>query len=218
MASGQAEPHGSWASCCCVPGCDCNVCEPRGSVTPLHSAVTWLSDPALFSDILDLLISGGASLDNRAFVSLESPLYRSVELDKTELAILLVQHGADPSVDCPFDITILHKACQRQNATLVDVLLHSDIDWSKEAWMDIDIHSSGINPRLLTGYRRHVPMALLAHADWLTCLQEVRYSAAQLKQICRWHLRRHLGEKLAMKVVQLGIPTKLQEYVMMKIL
>jgi hypothetical protein len=66
-------------------GCDVNLCEPYGNVTPLHLAVNIHNDISLFRPMLDLLLRGGCILNWRAFSTLETPLYRSLGLEKVHV-------------------------------------------------------------------------------------------------------------------------------------
>ena len=63
-------------------GCDVNLCEPIGNVTPLHVATNMHSDISLFRPMLQLLLRGRCILNWRAFSTLETPLYRSLGLEK----------------------------------------------------------------------------------------------------------------------------------------
>ena len=63
-------------------GCDVNLCEPVGNVTPLHVATNMHSDISLFRPMLQLLLRGRCILNWRAFSTLETPLYRSLGLEK----------------------------------------------------------------------------------------------------------------------------------------
>ena len=63
-------------------GCDVNLCEPIGNVTPLHVATNMHNDISLFRPMLQLLLRGRCILNWRAFSTLETPLYRSLSLEK----------------------------------------------------------------------------------------------------------------------------------------
>ena len=64
------------------------------------------------NEMLRILIDGGLLIDGCAWLSIETPLHKAIALKKFHLACTLIQHGADCNVECPHDITILHKACQ----------------------------------------------------------------------------------------------------------
>ena len=70
----------------CISGCDVNLCASNvGNVTPLHVATNMHSDINLFRPILRLLLRGGCILNWRAFSTLETPLYRSLGLEKVNV-------------------------------------------------------------------------------------------------------------------------------------
>ncbi|KAK2161285.1 hypothetical protein LSH36_119g07020 [Paralvinella palmiformis] len=199
-------------------GCDVNACDSRGLVTALHTAVNSCTDEGVFSDILSTLIKGGCVLDSCAFVSMETPLFRALNLEKVHFAIILLQHGSDPNTECPFDQTILQKACEKKWKNLIDLLLHCRLKWTHESWLDTDIHMSGINPKLLKGYARNVPAALLSDADLYFRILEARCNPPRLIDMCRWSIRKLLGNKLCLKLSQTQLPIRLKDFCMLRIL
>lgn len=195
-----------------------NICDSRGMVTALHVAVNSCTDDEVFSQILKILIRGGCMLDSCAFVSMETPLFRALNLEKVQFAVMLLQHGSNPNTECPFDQTVLQKACEKKWKGLVDLLLHCELNWAHEAWLDTDIHMSGINPKLLKGYIRNVPTALLSDVDLYFRILEARCNPPRLMDICRCAIRKYLDCKLYLKLSATELPPRLQDFCMLKIL
>ena len=140
------------------PGCNVDLSSPDTGITPLHIAVNCYADATLFLPVLELLQEGGCNLDAIMVNSwtssdtshlYETPLYRAIDAGKSEIAVLLLQYGADPNCECPHDLTILQKACHRLDLSVIETVLHCGIAWRHEAWLDIDIHHCGINRDLL---------------------------------------------------------------------
>ena len=171
-----------------------------------------------FREVIEILLEGGCDLDFRAYTSLESPLYRAVQLNKTDLIKVLIQCGADINIPCPFDVTVLYKACERRNLEVVTLLLHAGIDWRNETWLDIDIHHCGINQKLLHDFETQVPRILLKVPHYLNLIHNFRYNPQKLSHICRLLIRRTLGKKLHVNIQYLPLPTKLIDFLRLKVL
>ena len=201
-----------------ISGCDVNVCHSAGNVTPLHLAVGTQHEAEDFAPILELLIEGGCDLDSRAYMSLETPLYRALDQNKVAIALLLLQHGASPNVDCPYDVTVLNKCCQRDLYEVIDVLLHTDIDWSRERWLYVDKNTCGINPVLLKDYDDDVPMSLHGKLDLLVAIETMRGNPATLMRACRRVLRNSLSHGIHGKLKQLNLPVRLTDFIMLRII
>ncbi|XP_046349946.2 ankyrin-3-like [Haliotis rufescens] len=181
-------------------GCDVNLCEPVGNVTPLHVAVNVHQDFVVFSKIFCQLLEGGCILNWRAFSTLETPLYRALELDKNDIAILLLAHGADPNLASPFDITALQKSCQRQKMNIAEMLLNCGIQWKRERWLK---HFNQLQGEITNDSKVN------------DLLREWRFTTTSLQKTCRIALRHILGENLQCKVSQLPIPEKIQDFLML---
>ena len=58
-----------------------------------------------------------------------TPLRRAVENQRTEVASLLLKHGADINVECPGDeLPLLHKAAKRNNIKMLKLLIENGAD------------------------------------------------------------------------------------------
>ena len=183
---------------------------------PLLVAVTSYRTVDEFEEVLKLLLHGKCRLEGSYPQSLYTPLYLSVCLDKRDVAISLLQHGANPNVDCPQDLTILQKVCYKGQRDLALFLLKCDIDWSREHWLDVDIYHSGIDIRLLTMYHEQVPIALIKDTNLYETIQNVRYNPFVLKHICRSVLRKYLKHPFYENLPLLCLPPSVENYLMLK--
>ncbi|KAK7090289.1 ankyrin-1-like [Littorina saxatilis] len=177
-------------------GCDVNLCESMGNVTPLHVAVNMHSDIQLFRPMLHLLLQGGCILNWRAFSTLETPLYRSLGLGKTDMSRELISHGADPNLASPFDITALQRACQKGNVGLVNLLLSCGINWKRERWMS----------SYDTSCRREVIELIHLWKD----------SVVSLQALCRIRVRNTIAEKLEWTLDRVVLPQKVRNYILLR--
>lgn len=118
-------------------GCNTNICEESEFVTPLHVSVTVYGDPDEFEAVLQILVAGGCHLDAHCLNTRETALYRALDIDRGAIAEILLQHGADPYIDCPHDMTILNKACQRGLTSFVRLLALSSFRWVYKTFQDI---------------------------------------------------------------------------------
>ena len=196
-------------------------------MTALHVAVKRYNDPALFRQVLELLMLGNCKLDlamERIWTSFqtsylfETPLYEAIDLGKIENALDLLRHGADVNVECPHDLTILQKACNSRSLRLVDTLLHCGIDWGREAWLDMDIRQSGINTDIgmTGGDSEGLPFVLKEDVEVYFAIMGVRYGVGRLAQICRLVIRESMRDRLYIKVKGLGLPKKLEDFIMLR--
>jgi ankyrin repeat protein len=198
--------------------CNVNICGPPDNATALHIAVHVTSERETVWPILELLIKGGVDLNAKAFPLDETPLHRALEIGKAEVALLLLQCGADPNIECPHDITVLQKACRKEFLEIVDVVIHSGLDWEKEKWLYIDIHNSGINKDLLVEYEEgDIPMALIHNIDLFFYIMEVKNSVMSLARLSRLAIRRAMGSRVSEGVEQVPLPPKLKDFLMLKI-
>ena len=134
----------------------------------------------------------------RAFSTLETPVYRAIDMSKTEIAELLLVHGADPNLGSPFDVTALQKACERCNPHLVNLILHCGINWRKERWLR----------KFVTGTN------ITTDSEINEALNKWRTTVATLQHMCRIRVRTSLYECLKEKLESLSLPTKLKEYIL----
>ncbi len=186
-------------------------------MTPVHIAVKRYNDSKIFQQVLLLLIEGGADLNKCPFTSNESPLFTAVSESKVEIATHLIKHGADASVEGLYDLTILQRSCQRNLVDFVDLLLGSGIiKWSAESWLDIGALDSGINRELLKTYDYDIPLTLHGKLDLYFAILEAKQTPLSLACCCRQTIRKELKTQLHLKVQKLGLPTKLQNYIMIE--
>ena len=133
-----------------------------------------------------------------------------------DAACILLQYGSNPSLCTAHDISVLQRVCQKGLIHLVPLLLESGLDWSCEkAWLDTDIHTCGINPKLLQGYDENIPLCLTHDPDLYFTLQTARYNAQSLCSLARLAIRRVLGSGLWVSLTLLGLPQPLQKYLML---
>lgn len=130
----------------------------------------------------------------------------------------LLKHGADCSISSMYDLTILQKACRRDLIDFIDLLLSSGaICWGQETWLNVGALDSGINKDLLASYEHDIPLSLHGKLDLYFCILEARQTPLTLARSCRLVIRKALDRKLCVKVQQLGLPKKLQDFIMMEI-
>ncbi len=201
-----------------ISGCDVNVCDTYANVTALHVAVNTYTDETFFQQLLGPLLQGGCWLDSRAFTSLETPLYRAIDQNKVGIALVLLQNGASSNVECPYEITMLHKACQRKQYDIIHTLLYSDVDWTRETWLDDDKYTCGINLKLLDGYKENIPMVLHDKLDLFFMIQEMRHNPVSLIRCCRLIVRQALHHQLFLKIKKMNLPKKLEDFLMLRII
>lgn len=177
-------------------GCDVNFCEPYGNVTPLHIAVNIHNDINIFRPMLHLLLEGGCILNWRAFSTLETPLYRSLSLEKHDFSQELLYHGADPNLASPFDITALQRACQKGKVSLVALMLRCGINWKRERWLkSFDL--------------------LVCGKEIANLISEWKDDVVPLQALCRIQIRSNLSEQLRSKVSQLPVPQKVKGFLLL---
>ena len=148
-------------------------------------------------------------------------IYDSVKFcvaEKVEIAVTLLKHGADCSISSMYDLTILQKACRRTLVDFIDLLLTSGvINWSQETWLNIGAWDSGINKELLMNCEHDIPLSLHGKLDLYFVILEARQTLLTLSRCCRLAIRKALCDKLYIKIQQLGLPKKLQDFIMMEI-
>ena len=201
-----------------VSECNVNLHDPA-RVTALHTAVSVYSEAAEFEDFLKIMIGGGCDLNLASNNGEVTPLCRAIDVNKYDLAILLLHHGADPNILCPHETTVLHRACHRKDVQLISELLDSDINWAAEGWLFTNMHNAGINPDILIaeGRDENVPLVLLNNVKLFHAIMDIRFAPQSLKQLCRLVVRRCLYDRLYLKVEQLFLPPSLKGFIMMKV-
>ena len=133
------------------------------------------------------------------------------------MATALIRHGADVSISSMYDLTILQKACRRTLVDFIDLLLCSGvISWEQETWLNIAAWDSGINKDLLINCEHDIPLSLHGKLDLYFAILEARQMPLTLSRCCRLTIRKAMCEKLYIKVQQLGLPKKLQDFIMME--
>lgn len=129
-----------------------------------------------------------------------------------------------------FKRNCINQACSRLSSVIGLILLHTlflqmsvvytimqlDIDWKRECWLDTDIYQSGINPKLLEGYERDIPMTLYKNHELYYEILETKHNPQTLLRLSRILIRKFLNNKLHMKVVALEIPARLKDFLMLK--
>ena len=139
--------------------------------------------------------------------------------EKVEIAVSLIKHGADCSISSMYDLTILQKACRRTLVDLIDLLLSSGaINWSQETWLNIGAWDSGVNKDLLQNCEHDIPLSLHGKLDLYFIILEARQTPLTLSRCCRLAIRKAMSDKLYIKVQQLGLPNRLQDFIMMEII
>ncbi|XP_025079780.1 ankyrin repeat domain-containing protein 61-like [Pomacea canaliculata] len=181
-------------------GCDVNYCEPVGNVTPLHMAINMQHSPALFSCLLNLLLQGGCILNWRAYSTLETPLYRSLDIDREDICKMLLSNGANPNLASPFDITALQKACRRGKTYLVNLMLNCGINWKRERWLQYYAAQQGE----VTEFKEINKM-----------LRRWKTEVVSLQAQCRIQIRRILEENLKQKLQYIPVPQKVRDYILL---
>ena len=154
-------------------------------------------DPSKSCDIMEVLLAAGCLLNTCAYNTLETPLYRALSLQKSKLAQFLINHGANPNISSPFDITALHLACRNQNYITVNLLLHSGIDWKRERWIE------------------QVPyFQTYESAEIFHLLKVWRSQPMSLFNLSRITIRQHFKENLVSKIYQLQVPKVVKNFLL----
>jgi len=210
----------------CHGACDVNICSPRTGITPLYVAVTIYTDPEEFEELILLLslANSKCNLNCRTVETAETPLYRALDLDKADIALVLFAHGADPDIECPHDITIFNKACQRRGTTaFIEALTASTWGWRSEHWL----HRSGSTNVGITGetlgyFMREIPvdapMVFWNKPSLYWRVQDWLQSTLTLQQCCRLVIRGCIKDRMPAGVEQLSLPQRLKDFLMLKTL
>ena len=98
-------------------GWDVNAVDPFFRVTPLHTAASFG-----FEDLLEVLISLGASIDTQAYDG-QTPLYSACLSNRLDCVTALVKAGADISLPASDGSLPIHIAAETNNVKMVQVLL-----------------------------------------------------------------------------------------------
>lgn len=224
-------PHFFILSAIFVEGCSTNLCESPAGVTPLFAAVTSYSDPAAFEELLLLLTEGDCSLDLESMststststtVAHETPIYRALDLGKADIAEVLLTHGADPYLECPYDTTIMCKACQRRMMSFVELMMSTSYKWRQERWLTTDFNPTCIASRNLgrfafTDLPKGIPMIFWNNVALYNRILEVLLTPFSLQQWCRVVIRTSIGNRrMFHRIEQLQLPKRLMDFLMYK--
>jgi len=203
--------------------CDTNICSVKSGITPLYVAVTAYTDPDQFQEILLMLslAKGSCNLNCRTVDTAETPLYRALDLDKADIALVLFKHGADPDVECPHDITIFNKACQRRGTTtFIEALTASTWCWRNERWLHRSGNRAGLTCEVFGHFMREVPvdapMVFLNKPSLYWRVQDWLHTTLSLQQCCRLVIRTAITDRMCSSVEKLHLPQQLKDFLMLK--
>ena len=187
-------------------------------MTALHVAVNTYCEKDIFEEVLKLLLQGGCDLNSRAYTSIESPIFRAVYLNKEEIAMVLLQYGADINLDCPFDVTLLQKACQKDHLNLVEAMINNTIDWTRETWLQSDKYSCGYaDLSLLADYKENVPITLHNKIDLYFHILETQHNPMSLIRSCRNVIRSIMQGSIYPQIYELHLPPRLNDILLYKL-
>lgn len=113
-------------------GYDVNARKLYSDLPPLHIAVTVSENFQEFVEMFQAFLTQNCNLNYQCIGTMETALYRAINMDKTEIAELLLIAGADPNLSNPFGVSCLQKSMQRNNPRLTKVLLHCGLNKKKE--------------------------------------------------------------------------------------
>lgn len=171
-----------------------------GNITPLHLAVSQ-HNVETFRRVFDILLESKCDLNSKAFCTQETPLYLALQRSKPQIAMILIQHGADFSQSGSFGITVLQKSSQIGDTTVVELLLYSGIKWSMETWLQGK------------GNTRTEPKK-----ECIVQIREWKQHVLSLQTLCRIVIRKCLGNDLRQKLEKLLLPKKIQQFIMLMVL
>ncbi|KAK7154218.1 hypothetical protein R3I94_007544 [Phoxinus phoxinus] len=199
-------------------GADANAVSFDG-VTPLFNAC-WSGNPALVSLILMY-----SSVHHPAHL-LSSPLHEAAKRGHTACVELLLSHGVNVDMELPSIGTPLYCACESKSTDCVQSLLISGADVQCGRGHDTPLHAA-----TRVGGAKEVELLLEHGADptsrnsegkkplELTTDQSVKHllqtaGPCSLSQLCRWSIRRSLGQKGLNKTNMLCLPHILHNYLL----
>ncbi|XP_052005115.1 ankyrin repeat and SOCS box protein 11 [Xyrauchen texanus] len=199
-------------------GADANAVSVDGA-TPLFSACC-SGNPALVSLILMY-----NSAHHPAHV-LNSPLHEAAKRGHTACVELLLSHGVNVDMEVPSIGTALYCACEAKSTDCAQSLLMSGADVQCGHGLDTPLHVA-----IRVGGAREVELLLEHGADRtsrnsegkipldLTTDPDIKYllqtsGPFSLSQMCRWCIRRSLGQKRLNKTRMLCLPHTLHNYLL----
>lgn len=142
-----------------------NSSKPDGNC-PIHTLVSKYDNsyPLNFEQVLKILLLAGCDINAQAFSTLETPLYRALSFCNSQVAETLLVYGANPNLSSPFDITALHLAFKKKMPRMVEMMLNSGIDMSRERWINhVPLSHDGESQKLITEVikRKKEPISLV---------------------------------------------------------
>ncbi|TRY88184.1 hypothetical protein DNTS_026884, partial [Danionella cerebrum] len=187
--------------------------------TPLFNAC-YSGNPALVS-----LILMHSSTHNPAHL-LNSPLHEAAKRGHTACVELLLSHGVDVNTEIPSRGTALYSACESKSKDCVERLLILGADVQCGRGLDTPLHAA-----CRVGGAKEVEVLLEHGADRnskncegkypleLTTNEDIKHlfrtaATCSLSQLCRWSIRRSLGQKGLKQTRMLGLPHILHNYLL----
>ncbi|XP_057192589.1 ankyrin repeat and SOCS box protein 11 [Triplophysa rosa] len=199
-------------------GADANAVSIDGD-TPLFSACS-SGNPALVRLILMY-----SSAHHPAYLRC-SPLHEAAKRGHTACVELLLSHGVNVDMEMPSIGTPLYCACESKSTECVQRLLISGADVQCGRGLDTPLHAAArvsgakeVELLLEFGADRtsrnsegKKPLDLTTDQNIKQLLQAAGPSS--LSQLCRWCIRRSLGQKRLNKTKMLCLPHSLQNYLL----
>ncbi|XP_065107807.1 ankyrin repeat and SOCS box protein 11 [Paramisgurnus dabryanus] len=199
-------------------GADAKAVSIDGT-TPLFSACC-SGNPTLVSLILMY-----SSVHHPAHL-LRSPLHEAAQRGHTACVELLLSHGVNVDMEVPNIGTPLYCACEYKNTECVQSLLISGADVQCGRGLDTPLHAA----TRVSG-AKEVELLLEHGADRtsrnaegkkpvdLTTDQNIKHllqtaGPCSLSQLCRWCIRRSLGQKRLNKTKMLRLPHTIHNYLL----
>lgn len=182
-----------------VAGYDVNARKQYNNLTPLHIAVTVYDDFLDFVEVFKVFLTENCSLNYQCFGTMETPLYRAINMDKTEIAELLLISGADPNLSHPFGVSCLQKAVQKNNTRLTRILLHCGVNQEKEV---------NAMKRLSALIHEMNDVIDLTGLFWKT-------QPKTLQESCRHIIRKSLTVYVYVALQRLHIPKYIKDYLLL---
>lgn len=176
-----------------------NARKQYSLLTPLHIAVTVSESFQEFVEIFQTLLSQNCDLNYQGIGTMETPLYRAINMDKTEIAELLLIAGADPNLSNPFGVSCLRKSMQKNNSRITEILLLCGLYKKKEM--------CNINKQY--SFDREIN----EEVDLAYLLQKTNPNT--LQQCCRDVIRRSFTVNLSIGLQRLDIPRSIKKYILL---
>ncbi|XP_051565606.1 ankyrin repeat and SOCS box protein 11 [Myxocyprinus asiaticus] len=199
-------------------GADANAVSVDGA-TPLFSAC-YNGNPTLVSLILMY-----SSAHHPAHL-LKSPLHEAAKRGHTACVELLLSHGVNVDMEVPSIGTALYCACGAKSTDCVRSLLMSGADVQCGWGLDTPLHAATrvcgaaeVELLLEHGADRtsrnsegKKPLDLTTDQNFKHLLQTL--DPCSLSQMCRWRIRRSLGQKRLSKTRMLCLPHTIHNYLL----